>query len=324
MSFFSGGDDAVGGVFFSHVQRAHSPLSTWRQRNGDTWKTIVPKERNSNDRWGHRHKLCSSARRSISQPRGVPGNSQYGVKALFFDMFGTVLDWRTGVARSAEAILKPRGYSFDWLAFADAWRAQYDPGMEEVRSGRIPYTKLDILHRRMLDLFLPSFGVTGLPEDVLHDLTLSWHRLDGWPDVATGFPRLGKKFLLAPVSNGNIALMTDVARRNGMRFDAILGADIAQDYKPKARVYQASAEAFDLKPSECMMVFAAAHDGDAVGAAKAGLRTAAVSRPDEFGPGKSSPTPKGPVDILAKDLNDLASFTESESRGVSSCRISFC
>jgi 2-haloacid dehalogenase len=238
--------------------------------------------------------------------QGVPGSSQYGVKALCFDMFGTVLDWRTGVARSAEAILKPRGYSLDWLAFADAWRAQYDPGMEEVRSGRIPYTKLDVLHRRMLDLFLPRFGVTGLSEDVLWDLTLSWHRLDGWPDVATGFPRLGKKFLLAPLSNGNISLMVDIARRNGMRFDAILGADIAQDYKPKPRVYQAAAEAFGLKPSECMMVSAAAHDGDTAGAANAGLRTAAVSRPDEFGPGSSSPTPKVPVDIIAKDLNDLA------------------
>ena len=192
--------------------------------------------------------------------QGVPGSSQYGVKALFFDMFGTVLDWRTGVARSVEATLKPRGYSLDWLAFADAWRAEYDPGMEEVRSGRIPYTKLDVLHRRMLDLFLTRFGVKDLPEDVMHDLTLSWHRLDAWPDVATALPRLGKKFLLAPVSNGNITLMADIARRNGMRFDAILGADIARDYKPQARVYQASAEAFDLKPSECMMVSAAAHD----------------------------------------------------------------
>jgi len=238
--------------------------------------------------------------------QGVPGNSEYGVKALFFDMFGTVLDWRTGVARSAEAILKPRGYSLDWLAFADAWRAQYQPGMEEVRSGRIPYTKLDVLHRRMLDLFLPGFGIASLPEDVLHDLTLSWHRLDGWPDVATGLPRLGKKFLLAPVSNGNTMLMADIARRNGMRFDAILGADVAQDYKPRPRVYQASAEAFDLKPSECMMVSAAAHDGDTEGAAKAGLRTATVARPDEFGPGSASSTPKVPVDIIAKDLNDLA------------------
>lgn len=117
---------------------------------------------------------------------------------------------------------------------------------------------------------------------------------------------MGKKFLLAPVSNGNITLMTDIARRNGICFDAILGADIAQDYKPKARVYQASAEAFDLKPSECMMVSAAEHDEDTAGATKAGLRAAAVSRPDEFGPGKSSPTPKVPVDIIAKDLNDLA------------------
>ena len=238
--------------------------------------------------------------------QGVPGNSQYGVKALLFDMFGTVLDWRTGVARSVEATLKPRGYDLDWFAFADAWRAQYDPGMEEVRSGRIPYTKLDVLHRRMLDLFLSRFGVKDLPEDVMHDLTLSWHRLDGWPDVATALPRLGKKFLLAPCSNGNIMLMADIARRNGMRFDAILGADIARDYKPQARVYQASAEAFDLKPSECMMVSAAAHDGDTAGAAKAGLRTATISRPDELGPGKSSPTPKVPHDILAKDLNDLA------------------
>jgi 2-haloacid dehalogenase len=238
--------------------------------------------------------------------QGVPGNSRYVVKALLFDMFGTVLDWRTGVARSVEATLKPRGYNLDWFAFADAWRAQYQPGMEEVRAGRIPYTKLDVLHRRMLDLFLPTFGIKDLPEDVMHDLTLSWHRLDGWSDVATGLPRLGKKFLLAPCSNGNITLMADIARRNGMRFDAILGADIARDYKPQARVYQASAEAFDLKPSECMMVSAAAHDGDTEGAAKAGLRTATISRPDEFGPGKSSPTPKVPHDILAKDLNDLA------------------
>jgi 2-haloacid dehalogenase len=238
--------------------------------------------------------------------QGVPGSSKYGVKALFFDMFGTVLDWRTGVARSAEAILKPRGYSLDWLAFADAWRAQYQPGMEEVRSGRVPYTRLDVLHRRMLDLFLPRLGITGLSEDVLHDLTLSWHRLDGWPDVATAFPRLGKKFLLAPVSNANIMLMADIARRNGIRFDAILGADVAQDYKPKPRVYQASAEAFDLKPSECMMVSAASHNDDTAGATRAGLRTAAIARPDEAGPGSRPSTPSVPVDIVAKDLNDLA------------------
>lgn len=249
------------------------------------------------------------AGRSLAQ--GVPGNSQYGVKALFFDMFGTTLDWRTGVARSAEAILKSRGYSLNWLNFADAWRALYDPEMEKVRSGRIPYTKLDVLHRRMLDQLLPRFGLTGLSEEVLHDLTLSWHRLDGWPDVTTAFTRLGRKFLLAPVSNANIALVADIARRNGIRFDAILGADIAQDYKPKARVFQASAEAFNLKPRECMMVSASAHDFDIVGAANAGLRIAAVARPDEFGPGSSSSTPKDPVDIMAKDFNDLADKLEA-------------
>lgn len=238
--------------------------------------------------------------------QGVPGNSQYGVKALFFDMFGTVLDWRTGVARSVKSILKSRGYTLDWLAFADAWRAQYQPGMEEVRSGRIPYTKLDILHRRMLDTILPRFKVTGLSEDVLHDLTFSWHRLDGWPDVATAFPRLGARFLLAPVSNSNVSMMTDLARRNHLRFDLILGADIAQNYKPKPRVYQASAEAFDLKPNECMMVSAAAHTDDIVGAAKAGLRTAAIARPDEFGPGSRPSAPTVPADIIASNLNDLA------------------
>ncbi|UCD70118.1 MAG: haloacid dehalogenase type II [Betaproteobacteria bacterium] len=238
--------------------------------------------------------------------QGILGNSQYGVKALFFDMFGTVLDWRTGVARSVEAILKPLGYSLDWLDFADAWRSLYGPGMEEVRSGRIPYINLDAVHRRMLEMVLPRLNITGLPEDVLHDLTLSWHRLDAWPDVASAFPRLRKKFLLAPVSNANIRLMVDIARRNEIRFDAILGADIARDYKPKARVYQSSAEAFNLKPRECMMVSAAAHNGDMAGAANAGLRVAAVSRPDEFGPGKSSSIPKVPVDIVAKDLNDLA------------------
>jgi 2-haloacid dehalogenase len=158
----------------------------------------------------------------------------------------------------------------------------------------------------MLDRFLPRFGITGLSQDVLHDLTLSWHRLDAWPDVAAALPRLGKKFLLAPVSNANILLAIDNARRNGIRFDAILGADIAQDYKPKARVFHASAEAFDLKPSECMMVTAAAHDFDIVGAGKIGLRIAAVARPDEFGPGSSLSTPKAPVDIIAKDFNDLA------------------
>ena len=129
-----------------------------------------------------------------SKAESQRSSSPRDVKALFFDVFGTLVDWRTGVSREAKSILMPLGISIDWQAFPDAWRDEYQPGMEEVRSGRIPYTKLDVLHRRMLDLFLPKFGVTGLPEDVMHDLTLSWHRLDGWPEVATAFPRLGKRF----------------------------------------------------------------------------------------------------------------------------------
>jgi 2-haloacid dehalogenase len=229
-----------------------------------------------------------------------------GVKALFFDVFGTLVDWRTGVAREAETILKPRGYLLDWLAFADAWRAEYSPGMEEVRSGRIPFSKLDVLHRRMLDRISPRFGIKDVPEEVLHDLNLAWHRLDGWPDVTAGLGRLGRRFLLAPVSNGNISLMVDLARRNELHWDAILGAELAGDYKPKPRVYLAASEAFDLPPGECMMVAAASHKSDLTAAAALGLRTAAVARPNEFGPSAAESAPKVPVDIAASDLEDLA------------------
>ena len=236
----------------------------------------------------------------------VPGNSQYGVKALFFDVFGTLVDWRTGVAREAEAHLKPLGYTVDWFAFADAWRAGYGPAMEEVRSGRIPFARLDILHRRMLEGALPKFAMKELPDQVLESLNLAWHRLDAWPDVTSAMPRLAKRFLVAPVSNGNISLMIDLARRNNLHFDAILGAEIAGDYKPKPRAYLASAEALNLSPSECMMVSAASHDIDQMGAARAGLRNASVARPDEFGPGTAPSVPKEKIDVIANDLHDLA------------------
>jgi 2-haloacid dehalogenase len=236
----------------------------------------------------------------------VVGSTKSGVKTLFFDVFGTLVDWRTGVAREAEAHLKPSGYTIDWLAFADAWRAEYAPGTEEVRSGRIPFSRLDILHRKMLDRVLPRFGIKDLPEDVSRSLNLAWHRLDGWPDLTPGLARLGGKFLLAPVSNGNISLMVDLARRNNVRFDAILGAEIAGDYKPKPRVYLAAAEAFALRPNECMMVCAAAHSSDVVGATAVGLRVATVARPDEFGPGTAVSVPKEPADIVAQNLFDLA------------------
>jgi 2-haloacid dehalogenase len=226
------------------------------------------------------------------------------VKALFFDVFGTLVDWRSGVAREAERILAPNGHRLDWLAFADAWRDQYQPGMEEVRAGRIPFSKLDLLHRRNLDRILPRFGIASLPEEVARELNLAWHRLDGWPDVAPGLARLRQRCRLAPVSNGNISLMVDVARRNNFPWDAILGAEVAGDYKPKPRVYVAACEALDLPPADCMMV--AAHTNDLMAAAKCGLRTAHIARPNEHGPGTGEAAPKAPVDFAAGSLEDLA------------------
>jgi 2-haloacid dehalogenase len=225
------------------------------------------------------------------------------VKALFFDVFGTLVDWRTGVAREAQSILKPLGYSLEWTAFAEAWRDQYQPGMEEVRSGRIPYTKLDVLHRQMLRKILPQFGLDKLQESELDQLTLAWHRLDAWQDVPSGLSRLRKRFLIAPVSNGSIAIMSDLARRNNFPWDAILGADLARDYKPKAVVYLAAVEAFDLEPRECMMC--AAHSGDLRAASASGLRTAFIARPQER-PGVSESAAKYSVDVLSTSALDLA------------------
>ena len=226
------------------------------------------------------------------------------VRAMFFDVFGTLVDWRTGVAREAERVLKPLGHDLDWAAFADAWRDEYQPGMEEVRSGRIPFSKLDVLHRRNLERFMPRFGMGSLPDEVLRELTLAWHRLNAWPDVPAALKRLRKKFLLAPVSNGNISLMVDLARRNDFPWDAILGAEVAGDYKPMPRVYLAACEALDLAPAECMMV--AAHSSDLAAAATCGLRTGHVARPDEYGPGTGETRPTVPVDAAGKNLSDLA------------------
>lgn len=227
-----------------------------------------------------------------------------GVKALFFDVFGTMVDWRTSVAREAERVLSDLGFTLDWLAFADAWRDEYQPGMEEVRSGRLPFSKLDVLHRANLVRMAPRFGLEGLSDEVLDDLTQVWHRLDAWPEVPAALKRLKTKFRIAPVSNGNISLMVDLARRNDLPWDAILGAEIAGDYKPKPRVYLAACAALDLEPEQCMMV--AAHSSDLAAAAACGLRTGHVARPNEHGPGKGERAPTVPVDVAGSDLSDVA------------------
>jgi 2-haloacid dehalogenase len=223
-------------------------------------------------------------------------------KALFFDVFGTLVDWRAGVAREAQLLLEPLGHALDWAQFADAWRDQYQPAMEEVRAGRRPYAKLDELHRRNLQTILPRFGLTGLEETTLDQLTLAWHRLDAWQDVSAGLARLRERYLIAPVSNGNIRLMCDLARRNDFRWDAILGADIARNFKPAAAVYLAAAGAFDLEPRECMMC--AAHGSDLEAAADNGLQTAFIARPQER-PGCDREAELS-ADILARTTLDLA------------------
>jgi len=246
--------------------------------------------------------LAGRAPRAFAQ--SAPSRPPDGLKALVFDVFGTVVDWRSGVAREARAVLEPLGHSLDWLAFADAWRAQYQPGMEEVRTGKIPFVKLDVIHRRMLDRIVAQFGLEKLDPQVLDELNLAWHRLDAWKDVAPGFARLRRRFLMAPCSNANIAIMVDIARRNDIRWDAILGSEIAGDFKPKPRVYLAAAEALGIRPGECMMT--AAHSNDLAAAAKYGLRTAHVARPGEHGPGTGETGPRVPVDVAARNFEDLA------------------
>jgi len=224
--------------------------------------------------------------------------------ALLFDVFGTLVDWRSSIAREAKAALAPRGVAIDWLAFADAWRGQYQPAMDDVRSGRLPFSKLDALHRRNLDVILSTFALDDVDEATRAHLNLAWHRLDAWPDVRPGLDRLRAQFRLAPCSNGNISLMIDLARRNGFAWDAILGAELARDYKPKPIVYLAAVEALDCAPDEVMMV--AAHPSDLAAAAHVGLRTAFIERPNEFGPGRGDKVGTATVDHAVTSIPALA------------------
>ena len=192
-----------------------------------------------------------------------------GVRALLFDVFGTVVDWRSGVAREATPFLRRRGAeSADPLAFADVWRASYQPAMEEVRSGRRRFTRLDVLHRENLETILPDFGVdpATVPASELNELNLAWHRLDPWPDAVAGLTRLKTSFIIATLSNGNIALMLDMAKRAGLPWDAILGAEVVQAYKPMPEAYLRTADVLAMRPEQICLV--AAHNGDLAAARK--------------------------------------------------------
>jgi 2-haloacid dehalogenase len=227
------------------------------------------------------------------------------VKALTFDTFGTVVDYRSTIISEGEALGRAKGLAVDWAKFADAWRAGYGPAMDRVRKGELPWTKLDALHRMMLDHVLIDFGVTGLSEAETDRLNRVWHRLKPWPDAVSGLTRLKKKFIIAPLSNGNVALMTDLAKHAGLPWDCILGAELARHYKPDKEVYLTAAELLSLAPTEIMMV--AAHQNDLRAARALGFRTAFVPRPEEGPNGERNFTPDPAFDVVARDFNALAS-----------------
>jgi 2-haloacid dehalogenase len=230
------------------------------------------------------------------------------VKALVFDVFGTVVDWREGVARELRAFFARHGAAAaDAYAAADAWRRRYQPAMEECRSGRRPFTRLDVLHRENLDAVLRETGLDPSTVDAgeLDELNRAWHRLDPWPDAIEGLTRLKRRYVIAPLSNGNVALLLNMARRAGLPWDAILGAEVARAYKPQPEAYLRTADILGLAPAELCLV--AAHNSDLAAARACGLKTVFVPRPREHGPAQTTDlAPDGPWDLVAADFLDLA------------------
>lgn len=227
------------------------------------------------------------------------------ISALTFDVFGTVVDWRSSVIRDGERLAEGKGWQVDWAAFADAWRAGYGPSMNRVRTGDLPWTKIDDLHRLILDDLLPEFGIEGLTEHEIETFNRVWHRLDPWPDAVGGLLRLKSRYTIATLSNGNVSLLANMAKYAGLPWDCILSAELARHYKPDAEAYLKAIELLSCDPSEVMMV--AAHQGDLRHAAQVGMKTAFVLRPFERGPaGKKDLTPDPDFDIMARDFHDLA------------------
>ncbi len=227
-----------------------------------------------------------------------------GMKALIFDVFGTVVDWRSTIIREGEELGRTKDLSVDWAAFADAWRSRYVPSMNRVRRGEIPWTNLDDLHRTSLEELLREFGVEGLTEEEKDHLNRVWHRLEPWPDAVAGLAWLKESDLIAPLSNGNVALLANMAKRAGLPWDLILSAELVRHYKPDPETYLMAPGLLDLQPEQVMMV--AAHPDDLRAARKNGLRTAYVPRPLEFGPGKEAKPPDPSFDLVAHDFVDLA------------------
>ena len=227
------------------------------------------------------------------------------VQALVFDTFGTVVDWRTSIIREGEQLTATRGIQADWAQFADDWRGGYGPAMNQVRTGELPWTRIDDLHRMILDEMLVKYSITGLTEDETEHLNRVWHRLMPWPDGVTGLYRLKARYLIATLSNGNVSLLTNMAKNAGLPWDCILSAELARHYKPDPEVYLMAAELLDLPPDRIMMV--AAHRGDLAAAKEVGMRTALVHRPLEYGPDRDVDlTPDPRFDYSAMSFVELA------------------
>jgi len=227
------------------------------------------------------------------------------IKALTFDVFGTVGDWRSSIVDEGEVLNHKWQKKIDWEAFALAWRGLYEPSMEIVRQGKRPWVILDVLHREILLSLLPKFSLDDLKESEIDHLNYVWHRLKPWPDCVEGLSLLKKKFIIAALSNGNVALITNMAKNAGLPWDVILGAEMARAYKPQPEIYLTSAQMLGLDPSECLMV--AAHNHDLQGAKSAGFLTAFVGRPTEYGFQQNTDLEaENGYDLVVVDLVDLA------------------
>ena len=238
-------------------------------------------------------------------PGAVRPRQESDVVALTFDVFGTVVDWRTSIIREGRMLSQAKGLEVDWERFADGWRSGYGPAMNQVRTGELPWMKIDDLHRRILDDLLVEFDISGLSESEIDNLNRVWHRLIPWPDTVLGLGRLKSKFVLSTLSNGNVSLLTNMAKNAGLPWDCVLSAELSGHYKPDAEVYEKAADLLSLPPDRIMMV--AAHKGDLRAAQRIGFKAAWVPRPLEYGPSRTiDTTPDPEFDYSATDFIDLA------------------
>jgi 2-haloacid dehalogenase len=255
----------------------------------------------------HRHWPAPLSKLVLLRKMGTPmnGDLRGSVKALVFDVFGTVVDWRSSVIRELESLARAKGLALDCAAFADDWRGGYQPAMQRVRSGELPWTRIDDLHRMILDELLAKYRITGLTDAEKDHLNHAWHRLTPWPEAVEGLTRLKRRFIIGTLSNGNTALLVNLAKRAGLPWDVVLSAELVRHYKPDPEAYRMPCDLLGLAPGEVMLV--AAHPNDLAAAARQGLKTGYVPRPLEWGPNRKPHDVQGKrFDVVADDFNHLA------------------